>query len=60
MKAEERSDILVVGHYVHDTLISPAGERHETLGGPPAYISSILDGFDASYSVISKVGGDFK
>ena len=60
MKAEERSDILVVGHYVHDTLINPAGERRETLGGPPAYISAILDGFDASYSVISKVGGDFK
>ncbi len=60
MKAEERTDILVVGHYVHDTLISPAGKRHETLGGPPAYISAILDGSDASYSVISKVGGDFK
>jgi len=60
MKAEERTDILVVGHHVHDTLINPAGERHETLGGPPAYISAILDGSDASYSVISKVGGDFK
>jgi len=60
MKAEKRTDILVVGHYVHDTLISPAGERHETLGGPPAYISAILDGSGASYSVISKVGGDFK
>jgi len=34
MKAEKRTDILVVGHYVHDTLISPVGERHETLGGP--------------------------
>jgi len=60
MKAEERTDILVVGHYVHDTLISPAGERHETLGGPPAYVSAILDGSGASYSVISKVGRDFK
>ena len=60
MKAEARTDILVVGHYVHDTLINPAGERHETLGGPPAYISAILEGSDASYSVISKVGGDFK
>ena len=60
MKAKERTDILVVGHYVHDTLIGRGGERHETLGGPSAYISSILDGFNASYSVISKVGGDFK
>ena len=60
MRAEKRSDILVVGHYVHDTLIGPGGERHETLGGPPAYIASILDGSDATYSVIAKVGGDFK
>lgn len=60
MKTEERCDILVVGHYVHDTLIGPDGECHETLGGPPAYISAIFDGSNATYSVISKVGRDFK
>lgn len=52
-------DILVVGHYSHDILISASGEVTHRLGGPPAYISAILEPLGADYSVVSKVGPDF-
>lgn len=58
--AKEFHDILAVGHYSHDELISPAGEVSHRLGGPPAYISSVLHALDADYSVVAKVGRDFR
>ncbi len=58
--AKEFHDILAVGHYSHDELISPAGEVSRRLGGPPAYISSVLHALDADYSIVAKVGRDFR
>ena len=60
MTVREQTEFLVVGHFAHDTVVSDAGETHHTLGGPPAYISSILEPLVADYSVIAKVGRDFR
>jgi 1D-myo-inositol 3-kinase len=57
---KEFRDILVVGHYSHDELVTPAGEVLCRLGGPPAYISSVLHALDADYSIVAKVGRDFR
>ena len=56
----EFHQILVVGHYSHDTLVVSDDEICYRLGGPPAYISSILHALDADYSVVAKVGQDFR
>lgn len=59
------SDILVVGHYSHDTLThvirngSERVQQSEALGGSVAYISAVMEGLGPSYDVISKVGSDF-
>lgn len=53
-------DILVVGHYTQDLIIHKTGRRVETLGGPPAYIYSILKNLDVDISIVSKVGEDFR
>jgi sugar/nucleoside kinase (ribokinase family) len=58
-KTPERRDIVVYGHYTHDVIISGSHEEHR-LGGPPAYISELLDALGADYEVVSKVGRDFK
>lgn len=53
-----RPEIKVVGHYCHDTLVGKHGV-HAALGGSAAYISAILAGLGAPFSVVSKVGPDF-
>ncbi|TMA28599.1 MAG: carbohydrate kinase [Deltaproteobacteria bacterium] len=50
--------ILVVGHYSHDTLLTPAGERR-VLGGSAAYASAILEALEVPHEVVAKVGPDF-
>jgi 1D-myo-inositol 3-kinase len=50
--------ILVVGHYSHDTLLFPAGERR-VLGGSAAYASAILEALGVPHEVVAKVGADF-
>ena len=54
----ERLEILVAGHYCHDTLMSKRGV-HAALGGSAAYISAILAGLGARFEVVAKVGPDF-
>ena len=56
----ECSEILVVGQYAHDQLIQDSSNTIHALGGPPAYMASVLHPLDADYSLIAKVGGDFK
>jgi 1D-myo-inositol 3-kinase len=51
-------DILVVGHYCHDRIVSDAGERAE-LGGAAAYASAILRCAGADFAVVANVGEDF-
>lgn len=53
-------DLLTVGHFTIDRIISPKIPTSETtLGGPPTYVSLAARKLDAKVSVISKVGGDF-
>jgi 1D-myo-inositol 3-kinase len=51
--------ILVVGNYCHDTLITERG-TFEELGGSSSYSGAVLAGLGADFSVVSKVGRDFK
>ena len=59
-REEEMFDLVVVGHFAIDLILSPkiAVPRH-TLGGPPTYASLAARKLNAKVSVISKVGGDF-
>lgn len=53
-------DLVTVGHFVLDTIITPnATEPRQALGGPPTYVSVAAAKLGAQVSVISKVGGDF-
>lgn len=52
-------DVLLVGNYVHDTLVHPHG-RYETLGGSASYISRALNAMGADFRVVAKVGPDFR
>jgi len=53
-------DLVVVGHFVIDRILSPKIQTSKpTLGGPPTYVSLAARKLDAKVSVISKVGGDF-
>ena len=52
-------DLLVVGNYAHDEIITQRGERFSALGGATAYMCSVLEALDADYEVVSKVGKDF-
>lgn len=56
----ERTDILIAGHCCHDTLVTRDGARHEALGGSPVYIGAVLGALGADFSVVSKVGEDFR
>src|SRR4051812_18657559 len=51
---------LIVGHYCHDTLYLANGEVSAALGGSASYISSVFSALELNYSVISKVGEDFR
>ncbi len=52
-------ELLVVGNYAHDEIITQRGERFAALGGATAYMCSILQALDADYEVVAKVGKDF-
>ena len=52
-------DVLVAGHYCHDTLIGKNGEVHRVLGGSAAYGQAVLRAGGARVAVVSKVGPDF-
>lgn len=52
-------DIVVAGHYCHDTLIGKDGAVHRVLGGSAAYAAAMLRALDARFRVIAKVGDDF-
>lgn len=52
-------DLLVVGNYAHDEIITQRGETFSALGGATAYMSTVLEALGADYEVVSKVGRDF-
>ncbi len=53
-------DLVVVGHFAIDSIISPKlGAPMPALGGPPTYVSLAARKLNAKVSVISKVGEDF-
>lgn len=53
-------DLVTVGHFAIDTVVSPKiTEPRTTLGGPPTYVSVAAAKLGARVSVISKVGDDF-
>jgi len=56
----EMFDLVTVGHFAIDLIVSPTMARSETtLGGPPTYSSLAARKLGAEVSVVSKVGGDF-
>ena len=52
-------DLLVVGNYGHDEIITERGEKFSALGGATAYMCSVLEALEADYEVVAKVGRDF-
>jgi 1D-myo-inositol 3-kinase len=58
MSVREPVEVLVAGHYCHDTLVSKEGV-HRVLGGSAAYGSSVLRAAGARFRVVAKVGPDF-
>lgn len=57
---KKRFDILTVGHFANDLIISPrVSIPKPTLGGSPTYTSVSARKLDSEVSVISKVGSDF-
>src|SRR5207249_1945725 len=53
-------EILVAGHYCHDTIVGKDGGRHQALGGSAAYGSAVLQAMGVDFRAIAKVGGDFR
>jgi 1D-myo-inositol 3-kinase len=52
-------EIVVVGHYAHDSLVSSSGQLDE-LGGSAAYVSAVLDALGIDYAVVGAAGPDFR
>jgi 1D-myo-inositol 3-kinase len=52
-------EVLVAGHYCHDTLVNAQGV-HRVLGGSAAYSAAVLQALGARYQVVAKVGDDFR
>ncbi len=53
-------DLVTVGHFVIDLIISPRGTNPVvTLGGPPTFVSVAASTLGAKAGVVSKVGRDF-
>ncbi len=60
MSHESRFDLITVGHFAIDTILSPKiSQPKPTLGGPATYVSVAAAKLGAKVLVISKVGGDF-
>ena len=53
-------ELLVIGNYGHDEIITQRGERFSALGGATAYMCGVLEAFGSDYEVVAKVGKDFK
>ena len=53
------AQILLAGHYCHDTLLLSNGARSETLGGSVSYVSTVLNALKLDCEVASCVGEDF-
>ncbi|HTX17512.1 MAG TPA: sugar kinase, partial [Bacteroidota bacterium] len=51
--------LLVVGSLALDTIETPFGKVHETLGGSAVYISAAASYFAAPVRLVGVVGGDF-
>ena len=51
-------EIVVVGHYCHDVVVTAARDRRE-LGGSAAYASAILRSANVDFAVVANVGDDF-
>ena len=52
-------EVLVAGHYCHDTLVGKEGV-HRVLGGSAAYGGSVLRALGVRFAVAAKVGDDFR
>lgn len=59
MSHENVFDLVTVGHFSIDTIISSKTMDSITLGGPPTYVSVAAAKLGVRVSVISKVGDDF-
>lgn len=54
-------DILTIGHFVIDWIVSPRIKTSkETLGGPPAFVSLAASKLGVKTGIVSKVGEDFR
>lgn len=53
-------ELLVIGNYGHDEIITQRGERFTALGGATAYMAPVLDAFGSDYALVAKVGADFQ
>ncbi len=60
MTVSEKTKILIIGNYTQDVVSMATGETHKALGGPPAYISSVLNALKVPFQIIAKVGKDFE
>jgi len=53
-------DIVLAGHYCHDTIVGKDGTRRTALGGAAAYASAVLEACGVEFRVAAKVGEDFR
>ncbi|MBI3190486.1 hypothetical protein HYZ41_02160 [archaeon] len=53
-------DMLLVGHYTQDIIITADGKKHEKQGGPPSYMTPFLKTAEINFRIISKIGKDFR
>jgi 1D-myo-inositol 3-kinase len=56
---QRRCEILVVGNYCHDTLLSADGGVLRVLGGSASYLSAVLRACGVDVCTVAKVGADF-
>ncbi|MCX6815685.1 MAG: PfkB family carbohydrate kinase, partial [Candidatus Aenigmarchaeota archaeon] len=52
-------DILLVGHYDHDTIVTPDGKKYQRQGGPVSHMTPFLKAANVDFNVVSKIGKDF-
>src|SRR5882762_6273545 len=53
-------EVLLVGHYCHDTVIAKGGTVRLLLGGASAHASAVLAPLGVDLHVVAKVGDDFR
>jgi 1D-myo-inositol 3-kinase len=52
-------EVLLAGHYCHDTILGREGGVHRELGGSSAYGASVLGAAGVDFAALAKVGDDF-